>query len=47
LFGNSTIALLKAAKKLSYGELELEDILDEEDVVYDIKNNPNSQLASL
>jgi hypothetical protein len=47
MFGNSAIAINKAAKKLSNGELKLEDILDEEDVVNDIKNNSNSQFAHL
>lgn len=37
----------KAAEKMNKGELRLEDILDDEDLVSDIKTNPNSLLAPL
>jgi hypothetical protein len=37
----------KAVEKMNRGELKLEDILDDDELVLDIKTNPNCQLANL
>jgi len=46
-YRNNFVAVNKAVQKLEKNELTLEDILDEDDLVSDIKTNPQSQLASL
>jgi hypothetical protein len=40
-------AFNKAVDKMNKGELTIEDILDDDDLVVDIKSNPNCQLAPL
>ena len=39
--------LNKAVEKMNKGELTVEDLLDDDDLVMDIKTNPNCQLANL
>ncbi len=39
--------LNKAVEKMNKGELTIEDLLDDDDLVMDIKTNPNCQLANL
>lgn len=46
-YKNNFIVVSKAADKLKNNELKLEDILDEDDLVSDVKSNPQSLLASL
>ena len=43
----SNVNLNRAVEKMNKGELKIEDILDDEDIVLDIKTNPNSQLNGL
>jgi len=43
----SNVNLNRAVEKMNKGELNIEDILDDEDIVLDIKTNPNSQLNGL
>lgn len=37
----------KAVEKMNNGELTIEDILEDDDLVMDVKTNPNCQLANL
>ena len=46
-YKNNFIIVSQAAEKLKNNELKLEDILDEDDLVSDVKSNPQSLLASL
>ncbi len=41
------MAFTRATEKMNNGELKVEDVLDEDDLVNDIKTNPSSQLAPL
>lgn len=47
MFRSNTAAWTKATEKMNQGELKLEEILDDEDFVADVKTNPNSQFAPL
>lgn len=47
MFKNSYQTINRAVEKMNRGELTVEDILDDEDLVMDVKSNPSSQLAPL
>jgi len=46
MYRNNYQTISKAVDKMNRGELKLEDILDDDELVMDVKSNPNSQLAS-
>ena len=46
-YKNNFAIITKAVQKLEKNELTLEDILDEDDLVSEVKTNPQCQLASL
>ncbi len=46
-YRNNFATINRAIQKLEKNELTLEDILDEDDLVSEVKTNPQSQLASL
>jgi hypothetical protein len=47
MYRNNFQVLKKFVDKMEKGELQLEEILDDEDVVMDIKTNSNCPLANL
>jgi hypothetical protein len=47
MYRNNYLINNKALEKLKKGELRIEDILSEDELVLDIKTNPSSQFASL
>lgn len=47
MYRNNYQNINKAVERMNKGELRLEDILDDDELVMDIKTNPNCQLASL
>lgn len=46
-YRNNFALISKAIEKLEKNELRIEDILDEDDLVLEVKTNPQTQLASL
>lgn len=47
MYRNNYQAFAKYVDKMNRNELTLEEVLENEDLVQDIKNNPSSQLAPL
>jgi hypothetical protein len=47
IYRNNYLVNNKAIEKLKKGELRLEDILNEDELVTDVRSNPGTQLASL
>jgi hypothetical protein len=41
------LALHKAIERMNRNELELEELLEDDDIIQDIKTNPSCQLAPL
>lgn len=46
-YRNNFAAVNRAIQKLEKNELTLEEILDEDDLVLEVKTNPQTQLAKL
>lgn len=46
-YRNSFVLISNTVKRLENGKLLLEEILDEDELVLEVKMNPQSQLASL
>ena len=47
MYRNNYLMNSKALEKLKRGELKIEDILAEDDLVIDVKTNPSSQFSSM
>jgi hypothetical protein len=47
MYRNNYQIINKAVEKMNRGELTIEDILDDDELVLDVKTNSNSQLAPL